>query len=113
MEWSFSVSAYDKYLCLMQKSRIAPFLLLSNIEYVMSIELHYETFITITVDSNTQDQLHSIVIATKVPTSQFNIGGLLDTIGNTPCKIICDNLKSIQWKPNDGLDLFSQTLHQR
>jgi hypothetical protein len=52
-KWSFSVFAYERYLHLMQNSWTALFLLLSNNEYVLSIELHHETFIGITVDSNT------------------------------------------------------------
>jgi hypothetical protein len=82
-EWSFSVSAYDKYVRLLQKSGTTPFLLISNEEHVLSIEIHHDTLIVITVDSDTNDRVHSIVLDTEVPTAKFNIEGLLDTIKNT------------------------------
>jgi hypothetical protein len=50
-EWSFSVSAYDKYVHLLQKSGTAPFLLMSNEEHVLSIEIHHGSLIVITIDS--------------------------------------------------------------
>jgi hypothetical protein len=96
-EWSFSVSTYDKYLRLLQKSGSAPFLLLSNEEHVLSIEIHHGTFIVITVDNDTNKKLHSIVINIEVPAAKFNIDGLLETIKNIPCESLRDNLKSIQW----------------
>jgi hypothetical protein len=43
-EWAFSILPYDKYLHLMQKSKTALFLLLSNVEYVVFVELHHGTF---------------------------------------------------------------------
>jgi hypothetical protein len=112
-EWSFSVSAYDKYLRLLQKSGTAPFLLISNEEHVLSVEIHHGAFIVITVDSDKNNKLHSIVIDTEVPTAVFNIEGLLNTINNTPCKALHKNLKSIQWKQEDGSPLPAATFHQR
>jgi hypothetical protein len=82
-EWSFSVSAYDKYVQLLQKSGTAPFLLMSNEEHVLSIEIHHGSLIIIEIDSDTNDFVHSIVLDTEVPTAKFNIEGLLDTIKNT------------------------------
>ena len=90
-KWLFSMSAYDKYVCLLQKSGIAPFLLMSNEEHVLPIEIHHGTLIVITVDSDTNDRVYSIVLDTKVPTAKFNIKGLLDTIKNTQCKSIHKN----------------------
>jgi hypothetical protein len=55
IEWSFSITAYDKYLRFMQKSKTALFLLLSNIEHVISIESYHGTFMVIMVDYNNQD----------------------------------------------------------
>jgi hypothetical protein len=104
-EWSFSVSAYDKYVCLLQKSRMAPFSLMSNEEHVLSIEIHHGTLIIITIDSDTKNRVHSIVLDTEVPTAKFNIEGLLDTIKNTQCESIRENLKSIQWSQEDGTPL--------
>jgi hypothetical protein len=98
IEWSFSVSAYDKYLRLLQKSGTAPFLLISNEEHVLFVEIHHGTFIVITVDSDRNNKLHSIVIDTKVPTAIFNIEGLLNTINYTPYESLRENLKSIKWK---------------
>jgi hypothetical protein len=77
-EWSFSILVYDKYVRLLQKSGIAPFLLMSNEEHVLLIEIHHGTFIVITVDSDKNDRLHSIVLDTEVPTTRFNIEGLLE-----------------------------------
>jgi hypothetical protein len=94
-KWSFSVSVYDKYLQFLQKSGTAPILLMSNEEDVLSIEIYHGTFIVITVDNDSNNRLHSIVIDIEVPTAKFNIHGLLDTIKNTPCKSIRENLKSI------------------
>jgi hypothetical protein len=111
-EWSFFVSAYDKYLRLLQKSGNTPFLLMSNEEHVLSIEIYHGTFIVITVDSDSNNRLHSIVIDTEVPTAKFNIEGLLDTIKNTPCESIRENLKSIQWTQEVGSALPTATLHQ-
>jgi hypothetical protein len=111
-EWSFSISMYDKYLRLLQKSGTAPFLLMSNEEHVLSIEIHHGTFIVITVDSDSNNRLHSIVIDTEVPTAKFNIDGLLDTIKNTPCESIHENLKSIQCTQEDGSALPAATFHQ-
>jgi hypothetical protein len=82
-EWSFSVSGYDKYVRLLQKSGTAPFLLMSNEEHVLTIEIHHGTLIVITVDNDMNDRLHNIVLDTEVPTAKFNIEGLLDTIKNT------------------------------
>jgi hypothetical protein len=82
-KWSFSVSAYDKYVRLLQKSGTASFLLMSNEEHVWLIEIHHGTLIVITVDSDTNDRVHNIVLDTEVPTAKFNIEGLLDTIKNT------------------------------
>jgi hypothetical protein len=112
-EWSFSVSTHDKFIRLLQKSSNAPFLLMSNEEHVLSIEIHHGTFIVITVDSDSNNRLHSIVIDTEVPTATFNIAGLLDTIKNTACESIRENLKSIQWTQEDSSALPPVTLHQR
>jgi hypothetical protein len=112
-EWSFSASAYDKYVRFLQKSRTAPFLLMSNEEHVLSIELHHGTLIVITVDNDTNNRVHSIVLDTEVPTAKFNIEGLLDTIKNTQCESICENLKSIQWSQEDGSPLPPVSFHQR
>jgi hypothetical protein len=112
-EWSFSVSAYDKYLRLLQKSGTAPFLLISNEEHVLSVEIHHGAFIVITVDSDKNNKLHSIVIDIEVPTAVFNIEGLLNTINNTPYEALRENLKSIQWKQEDGSPLPAATFHQR
>ena len=88
---------YNMYLGLLQKSRTTPFLLMSNEEHVLSIEIHHGTFIVITVDSDSNNRLYNIVIDTEVPTAKFNVDGLLNTIKNTSCESICKNLKSIQW----------------
>jgi hypothetical protein len=112
-EWSFSVSAYDKYVRLLQKSGTAPFLLMSNEEHVLSIEIHHGTLIVITVDSDTNNKVHSIVLDIEVPTAKFNIAGLLDTIKNTQCESIRENLKSIQWSQEDGSPLPLVSFHQR
>jgi hypothetical protein len=112
-EWSFSVSAYNKYLRLLQKSGTAPFLLISNEEHILSMEIHHGTFIVITVDSDKNNKLQSIVIDTEVPTAIFNIEGLLNTIKNTPCESLRENLKSTQWKQEDGSALPAATFHQR
>jgi hypothetical protein len=96
IEWSFSVSVYDKYVCLLQKSGTAPFLLMSNEEHVLTIEIHHGTLIIITIESDKNDRLYSIVFDTEVPIAKFNIEGLLDTIKNTQCESIHENLKSIQ-----------------
>jgi hypothetical protein len=95
-EWLFSVSAYNKYVRLLQKSGTALFLLMSNEEHVLLIELHHATLIVITVDNNRNDRVHSIVMDTKVLTARFNIEGLLETITNTQCESIRENLRSIQ-----------------
>jgi hypothetical protein len=112
-EWSFSVPAYNKYVRLLQKSGTAPFLLISNEEHVLSVEIHHSTFIVITVESNKNDQLHSIVLGTEVPIARFNIEGLLETIKNTHYESIRENLKSIQWSLEDGSPLPAATFHQR
>jgi hypothetical protein len=112
-EWSFSVSAYDKYVRLLQKSGTAPFLQVSNEEHVLSIEIHHGTLIVITIDSDRNDRVHNIVLGTEVPTAKFNIEGLLDTIKNTQCESICENLKSIQWSQEDGTPLPPVSFHQR
>jgi hypothetical protein len=113
IEWSFSVSAYDKYVRLLQKSGIAPFLLISNEEHVLTVEIHHSMFIVITVESDRNDRLHSIVLDTEVPSARFNIDGLLETIKNTQCESIRQNLKSIQWSQEDGSLLPPATFHQR
>jgi hypothetical protein len=77
------------------------------------VEIHHGAFIVITVDSDKNNKLHSIVIDTEVPTAVFNIEGLLNTINNTPCKALHKNLKSIQWKQEDGSPLPAATFHQR
>jgi hypothetical protein len=64
----------------LQKFGTAPFLPVSNIEHVVSIELHHLSFIEITVDCDNQDHVHSIVIDTEIPHAKFNISGLLDMI---------------------------------
>jgi hypothetical protein len=87
-EWSFFVSAHDKFIRLLQKSSNAPFLLMSNEEHVLSIEIHHGTFIVITVDNDSNNRLHNIIIDTEVPTATFNIAGLLDTVKNTACESI-------------------------
>jgi hypothetical protein len=112
-EWSSFVSAYDKYLRLIQKLELAPFLLLSNAEHVVSIELYYGSFIVITIDINNKEQLHNIIISMEILSAQFNISGLLDTIQDMPCESICGNLRSIQWKQDNGSNLLASTLHQR
>jgi hypothetical protein len=56
---------------------------MSNEEHVLTIEIHYSTLIVITIESDRNDRLHSIVLNTEVPTAKFNIEGLLDTIKNT------------------------------
>jgi hypothetical protein len=68
---------------------------MSNEEHVFSIEIHHGTFIVITVDSDKNNKLYSIVIDIEVPTAKFNIEGLLNTIKNTPCESLHENLKSI------------------
>ena len=70
-ERSFSVFAYEKYLRLLQKSRIAPFLFMSNEEHVFSMEIHHGTFIVIIVDNDTNNKLHNIVIDIKVLSAKF------------------------------------------
>jgi hypothetical protein len=112
-EWSFSVSTYDKYVRLLQKLGTAPFLLMSNEEHVLSIEIHHGSLIVITIDSDTNDFVHSIVLDTEVPTAKFNIEGLLDTIKNTQCESIRENLKSIQWTQEDGIPLPPVSFHQQ
>jgi hypothetical protein len=112
-KWSFSVSGYDKYVCLLQKLGTAPFLLMSNEEHVLTIEIPHSTLIVITIDSDRNDRLHNIVLDTKVPTVKFNIEGLLDTTKNTQYKSIRENLKSIQWSQEDGSPLPPITFHQR
>jgi hypothetical protein len=107
------VSAYDKYVRLLQKSGMAPFLLISNEEHVLSIEIHHATLIVIMVDSDRNDRLHSIVLDTEVPTARFNIEGLLDTIKNTQCESILENLKSIQWSQEDGSPLPPVSFYQQ
>ena len=77
------MSAYDKYVHFLQKSGTAPFLLMLNEEHVLSIEIHYAMLIVITVDSNMNNRIHSIVLNIEVPTAKFNIEGLLDPIKNT------------------------------
>jgi hypothetical protein len=52
---------------------------MSNEEHVLSIEIHHGSLIVITIDSDTNDFVHSIVLDTEVPTAKFNIEGLLDT----------------------------------
>jgi hypothetical protein len=68
---------------------------MSNIKHVVSIELYHASLIVITVDCNNQDRLHIIIIDMEIPSTQYNIAGLLDTIQNTPCESIHSNLKSI------------------
>jgi hypothetical protein len=92
---------------------MAPFLLMSNEEHVMSIEIHHGTLIVITVDSDTNNRVHSIVLDTEVPIAKFNIAGLLDTIKNTQCESIRENLKSIQWSQEDGSPLPPVSFYQR
>ena len=55
IEWSFSISMYNKYVYLLQKVGTASFLLISNEEHILSIEIHHETFIVITIDNNRND----------------------------------------------------------
>jgi hypothetical protein len=86
---------------------------MSNEEYVLSMEIHHGTFIVITVDNDMNNKLHSIVIDTEVPSTKFNINGLLDTIKNTPCESLRENLKSIQWTQEDGSALPTATFHQQ
>jgi hypothetical protein len=92
---------------------MAPFLLISNEEHVLSVEIHHGAFIVITVDSDKNNKLHSIVIDTKGPTTIFNIEGLLNTINNTSYELLRENLKSIQWKQEDGSPLPASTFHQQ
>ena len=113
MAWSFSMSAYDKYVRLLQKSKIAPFLLMSNKELILTIELHHETLIVITVESDTNNKVYSIVLDTKVQHTEFNIEGLLATLQNTQCESIRKKLKSIQWSKEGRSPLPPLTLHQR
>jgi hypothetical protein len=63
-EWLISISAFDKHLRLLQKSGIAPVFPVSNVEYLVSKELHHLSFIVITMDCDNQDHLHSIIIDT-------------------------------------------------
>ena len=97
----------------MQKSGDALFLLMSNEEHLLSIELHKDEFIVLTVESDTNKHLHNIMLDTFDPTPAFNINGLLDTIWNTPCESIRENLKTIKWTEEDGSALSAVTLHQR
>jgi hypothetical protein len=86
---------------------------MSNEEHILYIEIHHGTLIVITVDSDTHDRVHSIVLDTEVPTAKFNIAGLLDTVKNTQCESICENLKSIQWSQEDGSPLPPVSFYQR
>jgi hypothetical protein len=86
---------------------------MSNEEHVLSIEIHHGTLIVITIDSDTNNRVHSIVLDTEVPTTKFKIEGLLDTIKNTQCESIRENLKSIQWSQEDGTPLPPISFHQR
>lgn len=112
-EWSFSVSPYNKYVRLMQKSKTSPFLLVSNEEHVLTLELHHDSLIVITVESDAQSKVHSIVLDLEAEHAKFNIDGLLDTIQNTQCESICDRLKNIVWSNENGSPLPPLTLHQR
>jgi hypothetical protein len=112
-EWSFTVSVNDKYVRLLQKSKTAPFLLMSNEEHVLQIELHHNTLIVITVERDVDSKVHSIVLDTEVECAKFNMDGVLDTIQNTQCESIREKLKSIQCSKEDGSPLPPQTLHQR
>lgn len=112
-KWSFSVSAYNKYLQFLQKSRTAPFLLILNEEHLLPLEIHHRTFIMITVDSDKNNKLYSIVIKSEVPTAIFVIKGLLNTIKNIPYELFLENLKSIQWKEEDGSALLVAIFHQQ
>lgn len=47
----------------------------------------------------------------EIPSAQFNIARLLNTMENMPCESIHGNLKLIQWKQDNGLDLLAPTLH--
>ena len=112
-EWSFSVSMNDNYVRLLQKSRDAPFLPLSTEEHVLTMELHHESLIVITVESEATKAVHSIVLDTTVPCATFNIEGLLATIQNTECEKIRDRLTAIPWPRGDESPLPPKTLHQR
>jgi hypothetical protein len=104
-EWSISVSTFDKRLQLLQKSSTAPFFPVSNVEHLVSIELHHLSFIVITMDCDNQDHLHSIIIDMEIPHAKFSIFGLLDTIQNMPYESIRSDLQSMQWKEDDGSEL--------
>ena len=112
-EWSFSMLAYNKHVCLLQKSKISSFLLLSNEEHVLIIELHHESLIVIMVESDANSKVHSIVLDLEVEPAKFNIERLLATIQNTQCESICDRLKAIEWSLEDKSPLPPLTLHQR
>ena len=112
-EWSFAVSPNDKYVRLLQRSKTAPFLLISDEEHVSQIELHHGTLIVITVERDVDSKVHSIVLDTEVDCAKFNMDGVLDTIQNTQCESIREKLKSIQCLKEDGSPLPPQTLHQR
>jgi hypothetical protein len=86
---------------------------MSNEEHVLSIEIHHGTFIVITVANDSNNRLYNIVIDIEFLIAKFNIDGLLDTIKNTPCESIRENLKSIQWTQEDGSALPTATLHHR
>ena len=82
-KWSFSVLVYDKYVRLLQKTKTAPFLLMSNEEHVLTIELHHKSLIVITVESDANSKVHSIVLDLEVEPAKFNMKGFLATIQNT------------------------------
>ena len=59
-ELSSFVSAFDKRLRILEKCGIVPFLLVSNVEHVVSIELHHSSFIVVRMDCDNLDRLHSL-----------------------------------------------------
>jgi hypothetical protein len=86
---------------------------MSNVEHLVSIELHHLSFIVITMDCDNQDHLHSIIINTEIPHTKLSIFGLLDIIQNTSYESIWSDLQSMQWKEDDGSELPPSTLHRR
>ena len=86
---------------------------MSNEVHVLSIELHQESLIVITVESDANSKVHSIVLDLEAEPAIFNIGGLLGIIQNTHCESIRDKLKTIEWSLEGGSPLTPITLYQR
>ena len=86
---------------------------MSNEEHVLMIELHHESLFVITVESDANSKVHSIVLDLEAEPAKFNIERLLATIQNTHCESIRDRLKAIEWSLEGGSPLTPITLHQR